>query len=256
MNIVFLHGLAGSKRLFANLEKKFADTADTRTFSFDLLGFGENWHGKTGDYTVTDHLTFISDKITERFGSEPVAIIGHSMGALLALLWTIQNPQRVTHVVLLNMPFGLNKQELERSIRDQKSGWSYLILAHRLSAFISCTVLCKGGLMTIFQFLKPSYVPREVFHDYMEHSWKSLSKSFRNIILENPGQELIQLIQEIPILNLVGAEDSELSRREIRQDNVTNKAIKGGHFMILENPQQTSDEIKKFLKPEQVRIDN
>ncbi len=94
------------------------------------------------------------------------------------------------------------------------------------------------------------YVPEEVFEDCVRHSWKSLKATFDQILLDVPGGLLIRQIQSIPILNLKGQKDDEISRRMIDQANVENAVMPGGHLMLLEHPLETSQVIERFLTRE------
>jgi len=106
------------------------------------------------------------------------------------------------------------------------------------------------GVERAFRFLKPSYVPDEVFEDYVRHSWRSLKATFDEILLKVAGGRLVRQIHSIPILNLMGHRDDEISRRTIDQANVENIVMPGGHLMLLEHPLETSQVIERFLTRE------
>jgi hypothetical protein len=95
--------------------------------------------------------------------------------------------------------------------------------------------------------MKPRWVPDEVFRDYCCHTWKSLSTTFDEVLLGMPGAPLVQQVSGIPILNLTGREDDEISRRKIDQRNVENLVLPGGHLMLLEHPETTALAIEEFL---------
>jgi pimeloyl-ACP methyl ester carboxylesterase len=105
-----------------------------------------------------------------------------------------------------------------------------------------------AGFMRAFHFLKPSYVPEEVFEDYSQHNWKSLEATFDRVLLDVPGGALIRQIQSVPILNLVGEQDDKISRRTVHQANVENAVMPGGHLMLLEHPVEVAQKIEGFLR--------
>jgi len=249
MNIVFIHGLAGSRRFFSGLEGGLSKILGAKTLSFDLLGFGEQRHAKS-NFTAEDHLQFISKAVNTAFGTEPVVLIGHSLGGVLALLWAKQNQERVKGIILLNTPLGETSEEITASIGDLKQstlGWGYLILKHRFLAHISCNILCRFNLMRLFHFAKPPFVPDEVFEDYHKHTWDSLTETFEHIVIKHPAKPVIESLTQIPILIFAGSNDSALMRVHPTAQNITYAELSGGHFTILEHPEQSLQSIFTFL---------
>ncbi|MBI3047495.1 MAG: hypothetical protein HYY76_04210 [Acidobacteria bacterium] len=101
--------------------------------------------------------------------------------------------------------------------------------------------------MRAFRFVKPPYVPDDVFRDYTRHSWKSLAQTFDRVLLGVPGGPLVRQIRDVPILNLTGRNDDEIARRAVEQRNVQNVLLPGGHLMLLEHPDSTVGAIERFL---------
>ena len=249
LQVIFLHGITGSKRFFAWLEDRLR-VAPTRasTFSFDLPGFGDNKNVEC-DYSPGDELLFITKLIGERFPSGELVLIGHSLGGVLALAWAAQNLLRVSRLVLLNTPLGESRDDIVRSLVQERMSWAAILLRHRRLAHLACVILRGTQLMRAFRFRKPPYVPDEVFRDYGQHNWRSLSRTFDQVLLGLPGGPLIRQIRTIPILNLIGEEDDEISRRMIEQPNVENATLPGGHLMLLEHPVKAAQVIERFLMP-------
>lgn len=245
--VVLVHGITGSRRFFSRLEERLrTDPAGAETLSFDLLGFGENRDGG-GAYAASDQLRHISDMITRRFPAGRVALIGHSLGGILALCWAAENRSRAGAIVLLNTPLGESKDDICRSLLGGRPSWATLMLRHRRWAHLLCVLLRGGRLMRLFRFMKPRWVPEEIFRDYTRHTWRSLERTFDQVLLGIPAAPLVRQITTIPILNLAGNQDDEISRRIIHQSNVENQILPGGHLMLLEHPEQTIGAIEEFL---------
>ncbi len=249
MNIILLHGLAGSKQFFSSLEDSLRKLPGVSTLSFDLLGFGENKF-KGNNFTLEEHLNFIDKEIRTRFSNAPIVLIGHSMGGILALHFATSNRMRVEKLILMNTPLGKNRQDVQSAIKQQKSGWGYWIQEHPLLSHLSCQVLCQAGAMKLFWGFKPKYVSDEVFRDYRKHTWKSVGESFKKIILEQPAFSVVTTLGPLPILNIIGRSDAELSRRSVNVSHVTNIELLGGHYSLAEFPDNTIREIKRFLNLE------
>lgn len=247
LQIVLVHGITGSRRFFAWFEAKvcLAPTFAT-TYSLDLLGFGENRNVQSG-FTPAEQLRWIGDSISERFPSGKIVLVGHSMGGVLSLAWAADHLSRVSKIVLLNTPLGENREDIVCSLTQDHLGWATLLLKYKPFAHLACVVLRGVHAYRALHFAKPGYVPDEVLLDYAKHSWKSLARTFDGVLLGLPGMPLVRRIEEIPILNVTGAEDAEISRRKSDQRNVENVELSGGHLMLLEHPEETFTAVERFL---------
>jgi len=96
--ILFLHGLGGSwKDWAANLT--FFHTS-YRAMAIDFPGFGDSDKPER-DYSI-GWFTAIVDKFLQEREFEPAVIVGHSMGALVAIHLAAQSPARVKNLVVVD----------------------------------------------------------------------------------------------------------------------------------------------------------
>lgn len=73
-----------------------------RLIYYDQRGRGRSAEGvKPEDVTIETDVEDI-DRIREHFGFETAAVLGHSWGGLLALEYARRQPERVSHLILLN----------------------------------------------------------------------------------------------------------------------------------------------------------
>jgi pimeloyl-ACP methyl ester carboxylesterase len=248
--VILVHGITGSRRFFSWLEDRLhSGAAKAETLSFDLVGFGDN-KDVNSDYSAAQQLRFMNSMVEEHFPLGRLVLIGHSLGGVLALAWTVEHLSRVSHLVLLNTPLGESREDIVRSLERGHLSWASLLLWHKPLAHLThllCVLMRIPGVERAFRFLKPSYVPDEVFEDYVRHSWRSLQVTFDEILLNVAGGRLVRQIHSIPVLNLMGQSDDEISRRSIDQANVDNIVMPGGHLMLLEHPLETSQVIERFL---------
>jgi pimeloyl-ACP methyl ester carboxylesterase len=95
--VVLVHGLgADGARFWRRLIPALAD--EYRVIAVDLPGFGES--GKPNAlYSPEAYARFLDEIITRRT-DEPVALVGHSMGASIALYYANGHPDRVQRMVL------------------------------------------------------------------------------------------------------------------------------------------------------------
>ena len=102
--ILCLHGLGGSALNFGPIAALLA--ARHRVVALDLLGHGRSRAGRpglSGPAAVEEQLDLIADYMTTQI-REPVVLVGHSLGGVLAALHTLANPQTVERLVLLAPP--------------------------------------------------------------------------------------------------------------------------------------------------------
>ena len=246
-NLVFLHGIAASRRFVAPLLEEFKNNPLYETFAFDLLGFGKE-RKRDSNFTLAEHLDFITESITRRFGSEQVTLIGHSMGGILALAWAAKYPEHVQKVILLNVPLGSTEKEVKDGIKKVTRGLTPVLLTHPRLSKASGIFFLKIGLFRLLSYL-PLGNYAQILADYTRNSWKSLYQSFIHVILKTPGVPLVeQVSSRIPILSIIASKDSKICQYPLQGENITLIELSGTHFLPLEDPKGVAKEIKKFLE--------
>jgi pimeloyl-ACP methyl ester carboxylesterase len=101
---VLLHGIGVSHRYLSRLHNELAKSADT--YSIDLPGFYEMPRPERA-LSVEDHAAFVLAAL-ERLGVQTCVLIGHSMGTQFAVEAALQQPERVSHVVLMGPVVDIN----------------------------------------------------------------------------------------------------------------------------------------------------
>jgi pimeloyl-ACP methyl ester carboxylesterase len=96
--LVCVHGLTANAFCF----QAFADelARDHRVFAYDLRGRGRSERPAQG-YSVPLHAGDL-DRLLDVWGLEQTALLGHSLGALIALYYAAHHPQRVSKLVLVD----------------------------------------------------------------------------------------------------------------------------------------------------------
>ncbi|WCI08222.1 alpha/beta hydrolase [Arthrobacter sp. OVS8] len=95
--VVLIHGIGVSHRYLGRLHRLLAESADT--YSIDLPGFGATPHPEN-TLTVPDHATYILGAL-EQLGVLEFVLVGHSMGTQFAIEAALQQPERVSRLVLM-----------------------------------------------------------------------------------------------------------------------------------------------------------
>ncbi len=233
--ILFLHGMAASSNYWqtyiSQLEQK------RRLIAFDLLGFGRSRQSAEG-YSVLDHCQAIKETLDHLRIDGPVMLVGHSMGALLALKFAVLYPEKVNKLVLLNMPIYLNQAQAKKNITRSKR---HLRLAYYgPSSHLLCTTWCYL-MRPLTKRLAPFYLPHlpaHVARDSVLHTWKAYSESLHNIIeIQSVEQDLSKLT--IPAVLLYGNKEDEIvlnnaSSLKKHKPNITIQFVPGTHNLPLE----------------------
>jgi pimeloyl-ACP methyl ester carboxylesterase len=100
--VVCLHGLGGSALNFGIIAPLLA--AERRVLLPDLLGHGRSGSPTPAAGAVEAQLRMIDDVIAQEAKGRPVALVGHSMGGILAQLHALRAPHQVSRLVLLDPP--------------------------------------------------------------------------------------------------------------------------------------------------------
>ncbi len=78
-----------------------------RVLAVDFRGHGRSGHDPDGRYRVVDYVADVVSLIEHRSPSEPVILVGHSLGAMVAAAVAAEMPGRVRAVVLEDPPFAM-----------------------------------------------------------------------------------------------------------------------------------------------------
>ena len=102
--IIFLHGWVGSWRYWVPAMQ--AAAMSFRAYAIDMWGFGDTAHD-TACYTLQQQVNLL-DSFMMEMGIGKVALVGHGLGALAAILFARKFPQVVDRVMAVNVPFDGN----------------------------------------------------------------------------------------------------------------------------------------------------
>lgn len=204
-NIVFLHGLGGTHRYWqAGLQGVAA-----RCHLVDLLGFGDSpkpWRR----YTLDAHLDALETTLRPL---APFRLIGHSMGATLALALAARSPELVTQLGLLSLPCFGSEEEARRWLRRVPSGWIYTNI---VSAALACMITRRLAGRLLPRLL-PQF-PQEIAEDLVKHNFLSFVTSLWDIIYEHdPAAAAARLPDRIPVTCIHGMADTTAPILRARQ---------------------------------------
>jgi pimeloyl-ACP methyl ester carboxylesterase len=153
-------------------------------------------------YTVSRHVAAIRRALIHdgRF-----ILVGHSLGAALALEYATLYPDQVAGLILMGLPnFGGQKAALHWMRRGpSRGGW---LLSHHLSAAITCMITRR-----VMGWLLPYLIrdlPRPVVEDLVKHTWLSSTSSLWQVIYtDEPNRAAGLLAEGLPVDLIHGSVD-------------------------------------------------
>ncbi|GAB4581582.1 MAG: alpha/beta hydrolase [Anaerolineales bacterium] len=98
--LIFVHGWVGSWRYW--IPTMQAASISYRAYALDLWGFGETSKAQSR-YTFEHYVTLI-DRFLEEMGIAKIALVGHGLGAIVALMYAVKFPRFVDRLMLVGFP--------------------------------------------------------------------------------------------------------------------------------------------------------
>lgn len=97
--VVLLHGAGDHAGTWAKVAPELK--SHFRVLVLDMAGHGES-EPRTGTLQIGALVNGVEDVIGREAGTQPVTIVGNSLGAWIAMLYAQRHPERVSRVVLVN----------------------------------------------------------------------------------------------------------------------------------------------------------
>ena len=98
--VIFLHGWVGSWRYWVPAMQ--ATSTGFRAYALDLWGFGDT--ARDANRYALDKQMALLDHFLQELGMSKVAIVGHGLGALVGLLFTMRYPTVVDRLLTVELP--------------------------------------------------------------------------------------------------------------------------------------------------------
>jgi pimeloyl-ACP methyl ester carboxylesterase len=98
--IIFLHGWVGSWRYW--IPAMQAVSISYRAYALDFWGFGDTAKAKDR-YNLSEQVRLV-DMFMEQMGIMRVALVGHGLGAVVALSYANEHPEFVDRIMAVNYP--------------------------------------------------------------------------------------------------------------------------------------------------------
>ncbi len=206
-SFVFLHGLGGTHRYWTAADS--AQLLPPGSAVVDLFGFGRSPRPLTR-YTLEKHLSALEPPLAQQ---APFVLVGHSLGAALAVAYAAQHPTDVEALVLISLPAYRGRRSAIRWLRQRLRGWFF---TNMVVTAVVC-VLTRRLLGPVLPYVIRD-VPREVARDLVEHNFMSSTTSLWNVLYRRDVRLDTDALQDgLPVAFIHGTDDTTAPIDEVRQ---------------------------------------
>lgn len=239
---IFIHGWISSSEFWRNQVKKLKDKR--RIIVLDLRGHGKSDKPRE-EYSIkkfSEDLESFMDKL----GVTKAILVGHSMGGMIALQFTLDHQEKVEKLILIDT---LAKSSF--SIRRKM-----LFFISQIAFSISYESFMRYYLKRIFRKNYPKVILEKTLEKVLKNPKYVVKSCYSAIKTFNVSQELASIT--IPTCIIQGSESFiPLSQAKYFEKKIRNTylaIIEGaGHSTPRETPKKVNEVIEKFIQMENGR---
>lgn len=201
-SLLVLHGITASRRYW--MPRILPLARSYHVLVPDLPGFGRSpkpFVDYTMEFFIEALLGFLEQrgKSSCRFG-----IVGHSLGALLALELAVRLGAQVEKLVLLNLPRYQDPETAHRILLDGSSSYRSLLTVNSLAANLA--QVRRTGLRLTARYMRR--LPWAVLADARKFTFRSLSSTLEHCLLHYRVDQVFERLNPaLPALLIHGQHD-------------------------------------------------
>lgn len=256
ISVILIHGLAGNKLLWRSSIHEISDSG-FRVIAVDLPGHGQSAPFTADSYSLEAYAKTL-DSLIQALGIKKVALVGHSMGAQIAIHYALKHLNKVSHLLLCS-PAGFEIFNTMQSLTLR----TFIIPS--FLRYLSGTSLKTFIQDNFYQWTDDYNWILRYYEHQMEHKKRhQLMQVFGDSVaamLNEPVHHLLfKIIQ--PTLIIAGEEDRYIPNRLFRRvstnsimrtgiDKIPNAELlmipKAGHLANMEHPAIFNQAVINFL---------
>lgn len=236
-SLLFLHALGASGRYWQGQLGPLPRTH--RCLLPDLLGFGRSPKPHLA-YTVADHLAALRATLMARHATgRPLVLVGHSLGAVLALEYAAAFLNDVMGVIVLGLPCYASPAEARAYIGEHGQWMAQITIGNgRLAHGAHLLLTPLRPLLTWLSRRRIFPFPAAVVADALSHTWESYSGTLAHCVLSHDLAPALAAVAHLPILALHGRDDPAAPLHGVQAlaaqwTNIELRVLAGGHHLFL-----------------------
>ena len=213
--VVLLHGFLANKNYWSKLIPQLGEQT---VIALDLLGFGNAPKPKTSQCTYSSHIEHIQTQLKNLKIKSPFILAGHSMGAVIAARFAIQNPNNIKQLILFNPPIYSSTSQALGVLND--TSVLYRAILNSKLRFVIWPILRKVAPIS-------------------KHTRQSREMTLQNVILK---AEFIQDLHKlnVPTKLVVGTHDRPIYLANLTHvslpKNIALHTVDAGHHAPRQKP--------------------
>lgn len=236
--VILLHGMMSSHRYWKDVERYVA--GERLLLMPDLLGFGKSPKPRRVRYDMDLYIHSLEETFANyEFTQKPV-LVGHSMGAIVAIYWAAMYPDQFSRLVL-SAPMLGNKDnfwQLMASVMLQRTK----LTGRRRARLMSLTMGFSGLLPTRIAAAMVKKWPKHVTEDATRHKFRVYNNIMRHKLYMDEILATLESV-DLPVEIVLGQNDPtgihayERLDTMFAQDSKRNVMVVGtAHQIPLESP--------------------
>ena len=229
--ILLLHGFLSSHRYWHKLAPSLVKNG-FHVIGIDLMGFGDAPKPTNSSYTYNAHIQHIHDTLAQAGVNQPIILVGHSMGALIAMRYARRYQAQVRTLVLLHPPLYINTEQARTTLRDTSVLYKFLL--DHPARNIAWRTMRKLSMRNLAR-----------------HSAISRERTLEHVIERAEGIRDINCLTQ-PTLLILGSHDRQIYidnvRVHLKNLHVVTKIIETGHHSVMSRPRLILKLISSFAQ--------
>ena len=241
--ILFFHGNPDSSHIWEPIAAALASTH--RCIVPDLPGFGRSTAPPQFDFTLDGLASFAEALYLELGLQEPVHLVGHDFGGIIAAAWMASHPERVRTFTVCNAAFSAAYQ------------WHYWARIWRAPLVGELSMLTMNRLVFGLELRRGS---RKLSHEQIDSTYALLTPSVKATVLKlyravrqssfaGWEERYGHAAKKIPVLVLWGEDDPYIPSA-FAETFGAQRVVKvpgAGHWLPAVEPTRVSEELLSFL---------
>jgi pimeloyl-ACP methyl ester carboxylesterase len=229
--VVFVHSLAGNTRHWSAQLDHLRKTR--RAVAFDLRGHGRSEAPGSGEYSMEAQAEDVG-AVADALALERFALVGHSLGAGVALAYAGAHPDRLTHLLVAD-PIGDGTQTPEAEVRPFLDALASPAYVETIEGYWSSIAGSDGAVL------------ERLLHDLRETSRETVVRGLDAVMAFDPKPALAKF--RGPTLAVVTpANDFPYSMHRVGS-GLPHRVISGtGHWLQIERPAEFNRILEGLLE--------